>query len=133
MPCSFRLRTKTPDNKWEDFPVDDLLREEDITGTLDEFVTGELDGLIGFEGRPGTDTFSLKAKFKGFDGEVLDVAPEALLGDLEYTEIEREIEEVVVGEPPNTLTIERMNSVTFEGVDGGKLKLNFDNPPEGTP
>jgi len=55
-----------------------------------------------------------------------------LLGNNQYTETSRVVEEVVVGQEPNTVTIERMVSVTFQNAEGQSLTLNFDNPPEGT-
>jgi len=52
------------------------------------------------------------------------------VSDEVYDETSRTVEEVVVGTAPNTVTIERMTSVTFtEQTSGKTLTLNFDNPP----
>ena len=52
------------------------------------------------------------------------------LGTQVWTESERQVEQVVIGDAPNTVTIDRMTSVTFQDSTGGKtLQLIFDNPP----
>ena len=107
MPCSFRLRTKTPDNKWEDIPLPDLFEEQEFEDSL--FDGLDLDGFLALESVPdgsGGSSFNLKAKFKGFEPQ--PITGDELLDGLEYTETERTVEQVVIGTAPNTVTIDRM-------------------------
>ena len=77
----------------------------------------------------GNAKFALSTTLNDNPGVIAPITGEQLLGDLEYTESERVVEEVVVGTAPNEVTINRMVSVSFKGPSGGTLKLIFDNPP----
>jgi len=134
MPCSFRLRTKDPDGNWQDLEFEELLKEDGPKNTIQDFSFGDMDQLLGLQ-PDGEGGFSLTARSR--DGalynpdfsDLFDEEGDQLLDGTVYTEVERQVEEVTVGEEPNTVTIERMTSVTFEGPGGGKLTLQFNNPP----
>lgn len=62
------------------------------------------------------------------ESEKLKELEEGQQADQVYTETAREVEQVTVGDEPNTVTIERMTSVTFQNEDGKTMKLIFNNP-----
>jgi len=107
----------------------------DNPGVTTPIEPGQLFGVDGFLGlspdgvdSEGNQKFTLSATLNDNPGVVTPITGEQLLGDLEYTESERVVEEVVVGTAPNEVTIDRMVSVSFKGPSGGTLKLIFDNP-----
>ena len=91
-----------------------------------------LDGLLSLSPDgvdiEGNAKFALSTTLNDNPGVVTPITGEQLLGELEYTESERVVEQVVVGTAPNQVTIDRMVSVTFLGPAGGSLRLIFDNP-----
>ena len=91
-----------------------------------------LDGLLSLSPDgvdiEGNAKFALSTTLNDNPGVVTPITGEQLLGDLEYTESERVVEQVAVGTAPNQVVIDRMVSVTFVGPVGGSLRLIFDNP-----
>ena len=130
MSCSFRLTTTRPDGKREDIPLGELVESPEFEEAL--FDGLDIDGLLGLSPDgvdiEGNAKFALSTTLNDNPGVVAPITGEQLLGELEYTESERVVEQVVVGTAPNQVVIDRMVSVTFVGPVGGSLRLIFDNP-----